>query len=49
MNKRAHNIIQDGIVYAFQYGIITEKEHFKLLDKLNNKYEREYEQSRRRN
>ena len=27
MNKRAHNIIQDGIVYAFQYGTLLQKEN----------------------
>lgn len=37
MDGRAYNKIQDGIIYMFQYGLITERMHFKYLDKLELK------------
>lgn len=43
VDEKAFTKIQDGIIYAFQYGIITEKQHFKLLDKLNDKAMETYE------
>ena len=34
-NKRVHKKLTDGIIYLFQYGYISEKKHFHMLDALN--------------
>ena len=43
MRASVYKKISDGIVYAFQYGVITEKAHFKLLDKLQETHVRDEE------
>lgn len=35
-DDRVHRKLQDGIVYLFQYGYISEDKHFKMLDELNS-------------
>ena len=27
-----------AVVYMFQYGVLTESEHFELIEKINNKF-----------
>lgn len=38
LNSQTYKILQDAIIYLFQYGFITEKKHFKMIDELNTKY-----------
>ena len=34
MYNNPYEVIQEGIIYLFQYGYITEAKHFKMLDAL---------------